>query len=121
MTTCSSCSNDYVNCVCSVQNITVQLPPSVAVTVASGIGGARGPQGIQGPMGPAADIGAIAYHFTQNTSSAVWTITHNLNFYPNVTTMDSSGSIVEGEIEHLNRNTLRVTFLAAFSGQAYLS
>ena len=63
----------------------------------------------------------VAYHHKQQSSSAVWTITHNLNFYPNVTTMDSGGSIVEGELEHLSRNTLRVTFLAAFSGDAYLS
>ena len=63
----------------------------------------------------------VAYHHNQNSSSAVWTIAHNLNFYPNVTTMDSGGSIVEGEIEHLSRNTLRVTFLAAFSGEAFLS
>ena len=64
---------------------------------------------------------AVAYHYVQNTPSSSWTITHNLNFYPNITTMDSSGSIVEGEIEHLNRNTVRVTFLAAFSGEAFLS
>ena len=77
---------------------------------------------------PGAGIGSgggtaqvLAYHFIQNTPSATWNITHNLGFYPNVTTMDSSGSICEGEIEHLSRNTLRVTFLAAFSGEAYLS
>jgi hypothetical protein len=63
----------------------------------------------------------VAYNHKQNSSSAVWNIAHNLNFYPNVTTMDSSGSIVEGEIEHINRNNVRVTFLAAFSGEAYLS
>ena len=121
MSTCTSCSNDYVNCVCSVQNITVQVPTPISVTVASGIGGARGIQGIQGPAGAAGDPGAIAYYHVQNSSSAIWTIAHNLNFYPNITTMDSSGSVVEGEIEHLNRNTLRVTFLAAFSGEAFLS
>ena len=64
---------------------------------------------------------SVAYHHMQGTTSATWNITHNLGFYPNVTTMDSSGAICEGEIEHLSRNTLRVTFLAAFSGQAYLS
>ena len=63
----------------------------------------------------------VAYHHVQNSASAVWTITHNLNFFPNVTTMDSSGSLVEGEIVHTNRNTVRVTFLAAFSGEAFLS
>ena len=63
----------------------------------------------------------VAYHHVQSTSSATWNIPHNLGFYPNVTTMDSSGAICEGEIEHISRNTLRVTFLAAFSGEAFLS
>ena len=63
----------------------------------------------------------VAHHHVQSTSSATWNITHNLGFYPNVTTMDSSGAICEGEIEHLSRNSLRVTFLAAFSGEAFLS
>lgn len=64
---------------------------------------------------------AIAYHHIQGSSSAVWEITHNLGFYPNVTTMDSSGSIAEGEITHIDNNILRVTFSAPFSGNAYLS
>lgn len=64
---------------------------------------------------------AVAYQHIQGTSSAVWTITHNLNFYPNVTTMDSAGAVCEGEIEYLNRNTVRVTFSSPFSGEAYLS
>ena len=123
MTSCRSCANEYVNCVCSVQNVTVQVPAPISVVVGAGQGGARGIQGVQGIQGAAGDLGAIAYHHTQHTASNVWTITHNLNFYPNVTTMDSNNppSVCEGEIEHLNRNTLRVTFLAAFSGDAYLS
>lgn len=63
----------------------------------------------------------IAYHHVQGTSSATWNITHNLDFYPNVTIMDSAGTIVEGEIEYLSRNSIRATFSAAFSGDAYLS
>lgn len=63
----------------------------------------------------------LAYHHVQGTSSNTWTITHNLDFYPNVTIMDSAGTIVEGEIEYLSRNSIRATFSAAFSGDAYLS
>jgi hypothetical protein len=65
--------------------------------------------------------GAVAYTHIQGTSSAVWNITHNLKFYPNVTTIDSSGAICEGEINYTNPNSLTVTFTAAFSGTAYLS
>lgn len=63
----------------------------------------------------------FAYHHQQGASSAVWTIEHGLGFYPNVTVMDSGGSTVEGELEHLTENELRVTFSAPISGDAYLS
>lgn len=63
----------------------------------------------------------LAYAHTQGTSSATWTINHNLDFYPNVTVVDSAGTIVEGEISYTNRNQVVLTFSAAFSGKAYLS
>jgi len=63
----------------------------------------------------------IAYAHTQGTASATWTILHNLDFYPNVTVVDSAGTIVEGEITYTNRNQVVLTFAASFSGKAYLS
>lgn len=63
----------------------------------------------------------VAYHHTQGTSSAVWNITHNLGWNPNVTVQDSGGSVVEGEISYTSTNTLTVTFSGAFRGDAYLS
>ena len=108
------------------------------VIVGPGQGGARGPQGTQGLQGTTG-IGTqgtqgtqgvqgvqginreIAYRHNQGVASSTWTIAHNLNFYPNVTTMDSTGAICEGEIVYTNPNNLTITFLAAFSGVAYLS
>ena len=63
----------------------------------------------------------FAYHHKQNASSVAWDIRHGLNFYPNVTVMDSGGSTVEGELEHESKNRLRVIFSAPISGDAYLS
>jgi hypothetical protein len=63
----------------------------------------------------------LAYAHTQGTASATWNITHNLDFYPNVTVVDSAGTIVEGEISYTNRNQVVLTFAASFSGKAYLS
>ena len=63
----------------------------------------------------------VAYHHTQGVSSAVWNITHNLGWQPNVTVQDSGGSVVEGEISYTSTNALTVTFSGAFSGKAYLS
>lgn len=67
------------------------------------------------------DVSQVAYHHSQGTSSTEWLIQHGLGFYPNVTTMDSGGSIVEGELEHISQYSLRVTFSAPISGDAYLS
>lgn len=61
------------------------------------------------------------YVHTQSTPSAVWTITHNLKKFPSVTIVDSSGSVVIGEVNYTNNNQLTVTFNAGFSGKAYLN
>jgi hypothetical protein len=64
---------------------------------------------------------SVAFNHQQGVSSTTWSITHNLNFYPNVTVVDSAGTIVEGEITYTNRNSLVLNFQTAFSGNAYLS
>jgi hypothetical protein len=48
-------------------------------------------------------------------------ITHNLGFFPNVTTKDSSGETVETGLEYVNTNTIKLTMAQPFSGTAYLS
>jgi len=63
----------------------------------------------------------FAYHHVQGASDRVWGIRHSLGWYPNVTTMDSAGSIAHGELVHETVNRLRVTFSAPISGNAYLS
>lgn len=95
--------------------------PAPPIIVRPGQGGARGVQGVQGVQGPIGITPAVAYRHAQTTSSAVWAITHNLGFYPNVTVEDSAGTIIEGEITYNNLNTITLTFAAGFSGVAYLS
>lgn len=64
---------------------------------------------------------ALAYTHTQSVSSNTWVINHNLDFFPNVTAVDSSGAICEGEIVYTDNKSLTITFTGAFSGKAYLS
>ena len=73
-----------------------------------------------GPQGPSGNADA-AYVHDQVFSSDTWTIVHNLGFRPNVSIFDSGGSEVEGDIEHVDINTMILTFNAAFGGKAYLS
>lgn len=63
----------------------------------------------------------VAFKHTQIANSSTWTITHNLNFLPNVTVFDSAGNMVEGSITHNSSKSLTIAFSAAISGYAALS
>jgi hypothetical protein len=63
----------------------------------------------------------LGFVYAQNTPSDTWTISHNLTFHPNVTVVDSGGSVVEGEISYPTPTTVLLTFRSGFSGKAYLS
>lgn len=76
---------------------------------------------IIGPQGPQGDPGTGAAVFTQSTPSQNWIINHNLEFYPNITVVDSAGTAVEGSYTFVNVNTIIATFTSEFSGKAYLS
>lgn len=84
---------------------------------------APGPQGASGTDGVQSDVipELVAYAHTQSAASDTWTITHNLDFYPNATVFDSAGTMVEGSITHTNDTQLIITFSATISGKAYLS
>lgn len=64
---------------------------------------------------------AAIYTHTQGSASSTWTINHNLAKFPSVTVIDSSDSVVEGDISYTNANSLVITFTASFSGKAYLN
>lgn len=50
-----------------------------------------------------------------------WNIIHELNCYPSATIVDATKTEVIGNIEYIDLNTLKVSFSAAFSGEAYLN
>jgi hypothetical protein len=87
------------------RNVTVSGTTSSSLTVAAG--------------SPANAHGT--YTHTQTSSSATWTITHNLNCFPSVTVVDSAGSVVVGDVVYISANVVSVTFVAAFGGKAYLN
>ena len=63
----------------------------------------------------------LAYMHIQENASATWSITHGLGFVPNITVVDTAGTVVEGSYNYPNANTVVLTFVGAFSGRAYLS
>lgn len=84
---------------------------------------AAGPQGPAGTAGTSAeDIPAlVSYYHIQSAPATTWSITHNLGFYPNVTTLNSAGDNVEGVVAYPTLNSVTITFSEAISGKAYLS
>lgn len=67
--------------------------------------------------------GAIAsYRHVQSSAATTWLIDHNLGFMPSLTVVDSAGTeVFPGTVEYLTTSTIRLTFSAAFGGEAYLS
>jgi hypothetical protein len=63
----------------------------------------------------------LGYVHIQEVSSSVWNITHGLGFTPNITVVDTAGTVVEGSYNYPDSDTVILTFIGAFSGRAYLS
>lgn len=58
---------------------------------------------------------------TQASASATWTITHLLGGRPSVSVVDSSGTLVFGEVRYDSNTVVTILFTAPFSGYAYLT
>jgi len=95
------------------------LAPGTASAIILGIDGITGPRGPIGPPGPAGDGGIMRWH--QAVAAAVWTIVHGLGFYPAVSTTDTAGTQVYGDVRYPDENTVQITFGLAFAGYANLS
>ena len=66
-------------------------------------------------------VGRGTYIHRQYDAASVWCIEHNLHCYPSVTVVDSADSKVTGDVDYIDENTLTVSFVAPFSGSAYLN
>lgn len=61
------------------------------------------------------------YIHTQGVTSSVWNVTHNLNKHPSITVVDTADSIIIGEVQYVNMNSVILTFKAPFKGKAYFN
>jgi hypothetical protein len=73
-----------------------------------------------GPQGPSGAAASVFYTHTQSTSSAVWTINHNLGGNPTAVVLDSAGTMCEGTFTYPSINQMVITFSSAFTGTAYV-
>jgi hypothetical protein len=64
---------------------------------------------------------AQRYTHTQSSPSSTWNVTHTLGGRPSVTVVDSSGTVVIGEVTYNSNTSVTIQFTAPFSGYAYLT
>lgn len=70
---------------------------------------------------PVAGGSALTFTWSQASALAIWTIPHNLNRYPSVTVVDSTGAVVETGVRYVDENIVQVTADQPFSGKAYIN
>jgi hypothetical protein len=61
------------------------------------------------------------FEYYQATPSTLWTINHNLDRHPSVTTTNTSGIVIVGSVTYINNDIVAVKFTPARSGYAYLN
>lgn len=107
-----------------MSNVTIvngeELNIDLNVPAVSGISVVSEPTSIVSVAGLVAGRDAH-FTYTQVLPSATWDVTHNLNKKPSVTVVDSADSVVIGDVQYLNNNQVRLTFVGAFSGKAYFN
>ncbi len=65
--------------------------------------------------------GSGTYSQCFEVASSVWTVTHFLGGYPSVTVVDSANTVVVGNVDYTNSQSLTITFAASFSGCVFLN
>lgn len=57
----------------------------------------------------------------QQVASTVWEVNHGMNLIPNIFTEDISGNDIQGIIDIIDNNRLKIYFNTPVAGKAYLS
>lgn len=61
------------------------------------------------------------YVHHQDSANATWPVVHNLNKFPSVTIVDSSGVGVCAKVQYVSAQAVVIEFNAACTGKAYLN
>ncbi len=78
----------------------------------------EGPPGPPGPAGPTGPAGSTPYVHTQSVAASVWTVNHNLGFFPAVSVVDNLGHEVVAQVTHITANQVQIAFNSSAVGTA---
>lgn len=67
-----------------------------------------------------ANVVISGFNYQQTTPSTIWTINHNLGYFPSVELLDSGSQEIEGTVSHVNVNQVVITLSPATAGIARL-
>lgn len=108
-----------------MSNITVNNQESISVSIQQS--GYNKTTVVKQPVQNTVDIAGLKgggdknYVHIQSTPSAQWVASHNLGKRPAVVVVDSTDTVVYGDIQYIDDNTVTLTFSGAFSGRAYFN
>jgi hypothetical protein len=73
-------------------------------------------------LNPAININQnSSFVHNQQVASTVWDVNHGMNLIPNIFTEDISGNDIQGIIDIIDNNRLKIYFNTPVAGKAYLS
>ena len=61
------------------------------------------------------------FEFDQGQPALVWTIQHNLNKFPSVSVVDTANTVVNSQVNYVDKNNITINNTAQFAGKAYLN
>jgi len=61
------------------------------------------------------------FEFDQGQPALVWTIQHNLNKFPSVSVVDTANTVVNSQVNYIDKNNITINNTAQFAGKAYLN
>ena len=85
-------------------------PEDLPISMADAIVGEKG-----------ADGNGATFTWNQSIPAAIWTIPHNLNKYPPVSVVDTSGNLVFADVRYIDNNIIQISHGSAFTGKAYIN
>jgi hypothetical protein len=59
--------------------------------------------------------------YSQTTAESTWIINHGLGFFPQIQAFKNDGIQIEGRVEQVSINTIKISFIAPLSGYARLN
>lgn len=59
--------------------------------------------------------------FSFPTPGVEWLIVHSLDKFPTVSAVDNGGNLIQGAVDYIDSNTIRIRFSKPVSGTAYIN